>query len=58
MIARHRGPCVIASRSSPCADVPSVEAAKGPEFLRHRRAVGASTHPIYWAGFVAAGDWR
>jgi CHAT domain-containing protein/tetratricopeptide (TPR) repeat protein len=26
--------------------------------LRSRRARGASTHPFYWAGFVAAGDWR
>jgi CHAT domain-containing protein len=26
--------------------------------LRARRAHGESTHPFYWAGFVAAGDWR
>ena len=26
--------------------------------LRERRAKGESTHPFYWAGFVAAGDWR
>jgi CHAT domain-containing protein/tetratricopeptide (TPR) repeat protein len=26
--------------------------------LRERRAVGQSTHPFFWAGFVAAGDWR
>jgi CHAT domain-containing protein len=26
--------------------------------LRQRRATGQSTHPFYWAGFVAAGDWR
>jgi CHAT domain-containing protein/tetratricopeptide (TPR) repeat protein len=26
--------------------------------LRERRAKGLSTHPFYWAGFVAAGDWR
>ncbi len=26
--------------------------------LRHRRARGESTHPFFWAGFVAAGDWR
>lgn len=26
--------------------------------LRDRRAHGQSTHPFYWAGFVAAGDWR
>ena len=26
--------------------------------LNERRAKGESTHPFYWAGFVAAGDWR
>jgi len=26
--------------------------------LRARRARGESTHPFYWGGFVAAGDWR
>lgn len=26
--------------------------------LRDRRARGLSTHPFYWAGFVATGDWR
>lgn len=26
--------------------------------LRARRAKGQSTHPFYWGGFVAAGDWR
>jgi CHAT domain-containing protein len=26
--------------------------------LRQRRGNGLSTHPIYWAGFVASGDWR
>jgi CHAT domain-containing protein len=26
--------------------------------LRARRANGGSTHPFYWGGFVAAGDWR
>jgi CHAT domain-containing protein len=28
------------------------------QVLRQRRAKGLSTHPFYWAGFVAAGDWR
>lgn len=27
-------------------------------FIRERRAKGLSTHPFYWAGFVAAGDWH
>ena len=26
--------------------------------LRDRRSKGFSTHPFYWAAFVAAGDWR
>jgi CHAT domain-containing protein/tetratricopeptide (TPR) repeat protein len=26
--------------------------------LKARRERGESTHPFYWAGFVAAGDWR
>jgi CHAT domain-containing protein len=26
--------------------------------LRKRRSSGQSTHPFYWAGFVAAGDWH
>ena len=26
--------------------------------LAARRKAGKSTHPFYWAGFVAAGDWR
>ncbi|HEY1496272.1 MAG TPA: CHAT domain-containing tetratricopeptide repeat protein [Candidatus Solibacter sp.] len=26
--------------------------------LAKRRAAGVSTHPFYWAGFIAAGDWR
>jgi CHAT domain-containing protein len=26
--------------------------------LRSRRASGLSTHPFYWAAFVAAGSWK
>jgi CHAT domain-containing protein len=26
--------------------------------LRGRRAKGLSTHPFYWGGFVAVGDWH
>ena len=26
--------------------------------LRSRRAAGQSTHPFFWASFLAAGDWR
>jgi CHAT domain-containing protein len=26
--------------------------------VQSRRARGQSTHPFYWAAFVAAGDWR
>jgi CHAT domain-containing protein len=28
------------------------------EVLHSRREKGQSTHPFFWAGFVAAGDWR
>ena len=28
------------------------------EMLNQRREDGQSTHPFYWGGFVAAGDWR
>jgi len=28
------------------------------EVLRHRRAAGLSTHPAFWAGFIASGDWQ
>jgi CHAT domain-containing protein len=28
------------------------------QLLKKRRSAGESTHPFYWAGFVAAGDWR
>jgi len=30
----------------------------GTRVLEARRASGRSTHPFYWAAFVAAGDWR
>ena len=30
----------------------------GLTMLRDRRARGQSTHPFYWAAFIAAGDWR
>jgi CHAT domain-containing protein len=26
--------------------------------LRDRRARGQTTHPFFWAGFVASGDWH
>jgi CHAT domain-containing protein len=26
--------------------------------LQDRRGARQSTHPFYWAAFVAAGDWR
>ena len=28
------------------------------QLISERRAAGRSTHPYYWASFVAAGDWR
>jgi CHAT domain-containing protein len=28
------------------------------QVLRQRREAGLSTHPAYWAGFIASGDWQ
>jgi CHAT domain-containing protein len=28
------------------------------KLLAARRAAGQSTHPLYWSGFIASGDWR
>jgi CHAT domain-containing protein len=38
----------------------TVEAVYGASrtVLRERRDRGQSIHPVHWAGFVAAGDWR
>ena len=38
----------------------TADAARGAsrEFLREQRERRASTHPFFWAGFVAVGDWR
>jgi CHAT domain-containing protein len=35
----------------------SVRAANLASIAR-RRAAGVSTHPFYWSGFIAVGDWR
>jgi CHAT domain-containing protein len=39
---------------------PTIEAVRAASLsqLRRRRQAGLSTHPFYWAGFIAAGDWR
>ncbi|WP_150132105.1 CHAT domain-containing tetratricopeptide repeat protein [Dokdonella koreensis] len=39
-------------------DTPAAVQAAMQATLAARRARGASTHPLYWAGFVAAGAWR
>jgi CHAT domain-containing protein len=39
-------------------DTPDAVRAASLQLLRQRRARGQSTHPFYWAAFVAAGDWR
>ena len=28
------------------------------DILQVRRKAGVSTHPFYWGGFIASGDWR
>ena len=30
----------------------------GLSVLEARRRAGQDTHPLYWAAFVAVGDWR
>ena len=37
---------------------PTPSTRRASSVLRERRATGLSTHPFYWAAFVAAGDWR
>ncbi len=39
-------------------DTPDAIHYASAQVLQHRRDRGESTHPFYWAGFVAAGDWR
>ena len=41
-------------------DAPTIDAVHQAslELLEARRDAGLSTHPFYWAGFVAVGDWR
>jgi len=30
----------------------------GLSLLAQQRRAGRTTHPFFWAGFVAVGDWR
>jgi hypothetical protein len=41
-------------------DAETLEAVRASslEQLGRRRKAGLSTHPFYWAAFIAAGDWR
>ena len=39
-------------------DTPDAVRTASLQLLAQRRARGESTHPFYWAAFVAAGDWR
>ena len=39
-------------------DTAEAARAAGLSVLQDRRKHGQSTHPFYWAGFVAAGDWK
>jgi CHAT domain-containing protein/Tfp pilus assembly protein PilF len=39
-------------------DTTAAVAGASLQVLRERRAQARSTNPFYWAGFVAAGDWR
>jgi CHAT domain-containing protein len=46
------------SRLAVGLDIPESVRKASRRALRQRRARGLSTHPFYWAGFVATGDWR
>ena len=46
------------ARLSDHLDTPDSVRAAGLRLLTDRRARGESTHPFYWAAFVAAGDWH
>ena len=39
-------------------DTPNAVRAATLNLIRQRRSSGLSTNPVYWAGFVASGDWR
>jgi len=39
-------------------DTPDAVRQASLALIRDRKAQGLSTHPFYWAAFVAAGDWR
>lgn len=46
------------ARLQQAQDTVDAVAAADLAVLQARRARGESPHPFYWAGFVAAGDWR
>lgn len=56
--ARHWMQALYRARVQRHAGTAEAVRAAGLEMLRARRAAGQSTHPFYWAAFVAAGDWR
>jgi CHAT domain-containing protein len=47
-----------AARWQAHADTPQALASAELATLAARRERGESTHPYYWAAFVASGDWR
>jgi CHAT domain-containing protein len=51
MVALYR------ARLSDHADAPTAVQRASLTLLQKRRAKGWSTHPFYWAAFVAAGGW-
>jgi hypothetical protein len=56
--ARRWMTCVYDRRFRKGAETLEAVRASGLEQLRWRRKAGLSTHPFYWAAFIAAGDWR
>lgn len=39
-------------------DVQTAVRAASRKLLAAQRTAGRSTHPLYWSGFIATGDWR
>src|SRR6185436_5117369 len=56
--ARQWMEALYAARLAQHLDTAESVRAASLSMLRDRRAKGLSTHPFYWAAFVAAGDWR
>jgi tetratricopeptide (TPR) repeat protein/CHAT domain-containing protein len=58
LLARSWMKSLYEARFAKGLDTAAAARAASLEELRRRRAAGQSTHPAFWAAFIAAGDWR